>query len=311
MPKAGGDVALSSNRDKDAYVLFSGAQRVDTGYVPNGNTKLVVDFGFANGYNKPQQELFDASSGLFCRLYTQDSSGVNGKYSMIFNKGWTVAHSGIPVDHQRRHVVFDGPNATMSMTPGATDGSTYSSTSVSASGVSSAHTLVFGSLAVPDKDQGYMYAKARLYRLTIYNGSDMVRDYVPVVENGVAGLRDLVHPESALLTAKGLTVSGCGHEGAEEWIAAPQNATLTHVSGSNSTTLSALAVGAVSYKWTKNGKAIEGGKDGNLPVEWAKGGAIDNYAVTPVYSVFGEEVEGAAKVATVANIPPGLMIIVK
>ena len=310
MPKAGGDIATSSNRDKDAYALFSGAQRIDTGYVPNGNTKLVVDFGFANGYNKPQQELFDAGgSGLFCRLYTQNSSGTDGKYSVIFNKGWTVAHSGIAVDHQRRLVVFDAPNTTMSMTPGATDGSTYSSSSVSASGATSASTLVFGSLAVPDANNGYMYAKARLYRLTIYNGSDKVRDYVPVVENGVAGLRDLVNPESALLTAKGLTVSGSGCEGAEVWLATPQGCTLRKYDAP--TTLKALAVGAQFYKWTKNGIAISEGAGGNLSVEWARGGKTDTYTVTPVYSVFGEEVEGEPISATVENIPLGAMLIVR
>ena len=154
-----------------------------------------------------------------------------------------------------------------------------------------------------------MYAKARLYRLTIYDGSDKVRDYVPVVENGVAGLRDLVHPESALLTAKGLTVSGSGCEGAEVWLATPQGCTLRKDDAS--TTLKAAAVGAVSYKWTKNGAAIKGGENGNLTVAWAKGGATDTYMVTPIYNVFGSEVEGAAKTCEVTNEPQGMMLIVR
>ncbi len=309
MPKAGGDVAVSSDRDRDAYVLFAGAQRVDTGYVPNANTKVVVDFGFANGYNKPQQELFDASSGLYCRLYTNGGTGYDANYTMVFNKTWAPVNSGIAVDHQRRLVTFDGPNTTMTMTPGATDGSTYTSTSVSVSGGTSAYPLTFGSLAAPDANNGDMYAKARLYRLTIYDGSDKVRDYVPVVENGVAGLRDLVHPESALLTAKGLTVSGLGHEGAEVWLATPQGCTLRK--NDAPTTLKAAAVGAVSYKWTKNGESIEGGANGNLTVAWAKGGATDIYSVIPVYDVFGEEVAGTPVQVSVANVRSGIMLIVR
>ena len=309
LPKAGGNVTVSSDRDRDAYALFSGTQRIDTGYVPNGNTKLVVDFGFANGHNKTQQILFDAGSGLWSRLYTQNSSGTDGKYSLIFNKGWTVAHSGIAVDHQRRLVVFDGPQTTMSMTPGATDGSTYSSSSVSASGATSANTLVFGSLAVPDVNNGYMYAKARLYRLTIYDNGAKVRDYVPVVENGVAGLRDLAHPDGALLTAKGLTVSGRGHDGAEEWIVTPQGCTL--INEGLPATLKALAVGAVSYRWKKNGQPVSGGANGSLDVTWAMGGATDLYSVIPVYSVFGEEVEGAAVQVSVTNVPLGMTIILR
>ena len=309
-PVAGGDVAVSSDRDRDAYALFSGAQRVDTGYTPNAKTRLVVDFAFANGYNKPQQELFDAGSGLFCRLYTQDSSGVNGKYSMIFNKGWTVAHSEIPVDHQRRLVVFDGPNATMSMTPGATDGSTYSSSSVSASGGTSAHTLVFGSLAVPDETQGYLYAKARLYRLTIYDDGQKVRDYVPTVENGVAGLRDLVHPESAPLTAEGLTVSGLGHEGAEEWIATP--AAETNLKRDDSVSFTALAVGAIRYVWTRNGETLVETGD-TLSVAGTHGtyGVPDAYTVTPVYDVFGEETLGGTYSFSVTVLPSATVLVIR
>ena len=309
-PVAGGDVTVSSDRDKDAYALFSGAQRVDTGYVPNGKTRLVVDFAFANGYNKPQQELFDAGSGLFCRLYTQDSSGVNGKYSIIFNKGWTVAHSGIPVDHQRRLVVFDGPNATMTMTPGATDGSTYSSSSVSASGATSANTLVFGSLAVPDVNNGYMYAKARLYRLTIYDDGQKVRDYVPVVVDGVAGLYDLVHPENEPLTADGLTVSGLGHDGTEEWIATP--AAETTLTRDESATFTARAVGAKRYAWTRNGETLVETGD-TLDVAWTNGGydAADTYTVTPIYDVFGEETPGGVCAFTVNRVAPAFMMIVR
>ena len=309
MPKAGGNVLVSSDRDKDAYALFSGAQRIDTGYVPNGNTKLVVDFGFANGYNKPQQILFDASSGLYCRLYTQNSTGTDGKYSVIFNKGWTVAHSGIAVDHQRRLVEFDAPHTTMSMAPGATDGSTYSSSSVSASGATSANTLVFGSLAVPDVNNGYLYAKARLYRLTIYDGDEKVRDYVPVVENGVAGLYDLVNGGD-LLTANGLTVSGRGYDGAEEWIAVPPAESKLGVEAT--TTFTARAVGAVRYVWARNGETLaETGE--TLPVSWTRGGydTPDAYTVTPVYEVFGTETLGEPRGFSVTRIGPAFVLIVR
>ena len=310
MPKAGGNIETSSDRDKDAYALFSGAQRIDTGYVPNGNTKLVVDFGFANGYNKPQQILFDASSGLYCRLYTQNGGGTDGKYSVIFNKGWTVAHSEIAVDHQRRVVEFDGPNTTMSMTPGATDGSTYSSSSVSASGATSANTLVFGSLAVPDVNNGYMYAKARLYRLTIWDNGAKVREYVPLVKDGVAGLYDLVNGGD-VLTAEGLTVSGRGHDGAEEWIARPSGETKLAVEGS--ATFAARAVGAVRYRWTRDGEEIAGETGETLTVAWTRGDyGTHAYAVAPVYGIFGFETVGSAPASfTVQNAPTAFVMTVR
>lgn len=312
MPKAGGDIAVSADRDRDAYALFSGAQTIDTGYTPNSKTKLVVDFGFANGYNKPQQILFDAASGLFCRLYTQNGAGTDAKYSWLFNKNWGVLHSGIAVDHQRRLLTIDSPNNQTRLAPGATDVSTYNGDSAIASWdrkATSAHTLVFGSLAVPDASKGYLYAKARLYRLTIYDDGQKVREYVPCVVGGVAGLYDLEHKDVAPLTAEGLTVSGRGYNGAEEWIATPQNCTITKNAGSR--TFSARAVGAIRYKWAKNGTVISGGADGELTVAWARGGETDAYTVTPVYSVFGEETDGAAIPFAVKNQPQGMAVFIQ
>ena len=57
--------------------------------------------------------------------------------------------------------------------------------------------------------------------------------------------------------------------------------------------------------------SVVGGADGNLTVAWTKGGESDTYAVTPVYSVFGSEVEGEPISCTVESAPQGLMIIVK
>ena len=95
----------------------------------------------------------------------------------------------------------------------------------------------------------------------------------------------------------------------EEWIATPQGCSLRKDDAP--TTLKALAVGAVSYKWTKNGEVIGGGENGELEVSWRRTKTPDVYAVTPVYSVFGTEVEGEPISATVENIPPGAMLIVR
>ena len=172
----------------------------------------------------------------------------------------------------------------------------------------SAHTLVLGSLAVPDASKGYLYSRARFYRFTIYDNGEKVREYVPRVVNGVAGLYDLVNGGD-LLTANGLTVGGRGYNGAEEWAVLPQGGKLTKSDGTK--VLSAVAVGARSYKWAKNGEAISGGESGNLTVEWEKGGATDVYTVTPVYDVFGTETDGAAVSAMVENVQQGMIIIFK
>ena len=81
--------------------------------------------------------------------------------------------------------------------------------------------------------------------------------------------------------------------------------------GSISSALSANAAGAVSYRWTLNGAAVAGGEDGDLAVEWekAKSGTTETYAVTPVYDICGNAVDGAPLTATVEFIPDGSLLL--
>ena len=132
---------------------------------------------------------------------------------------------------------------------------------------------------------------------------------MPAVVDGVAGLYDLEHKDAAPLTAEGLTVSGRGHDGAEEWAVMPQKVNLTKRKGSR--TLKAVAIGAQSYKWTKNGEPVSGGENGSVEVVWTKGGATDIYSVTAVYDVFGEEFEGKPVHVSVANEPLGMVVILR
>ena len=310
LPRAGGSVAVSSERDRDAYVLFSGAQNIDTGYIPNSGTKIVADFGFANAHNNPQQILFDASDGIYCRLYTQNGSGTDARYSWLFNKAWGVLHSGIAVDHQRRLLTIDSPENQTRLAPGASDGSVYNGDSTIAGWARdaiSSHSLVLGSLAVPDASKGYLYAKARLYRFTIYDGGEKVREFVPYATNGAAGLYDVVSNE--VFAAAGLTVGGRGYDGAEEWIRAPRDASLDD---GDTVTFAACAVGALRYVWTRNGETMEETGE-SVAVGWRREAvnAPDAYTVTPIYDVFGEEIAGAPVAFSVVHNPNAFTIIVR
>ena len=104
------------------------------------------------------------------------------------------------------------------------------------------------------------------------------------------------------------TIGGMGVDGEEKWLVEPQDET---VACSKSVTLKAKAAGAISYKWAQNGEAVEGGTDGSLEVEWHRSKTPDTYTVTPVYDVFGAEVDGEPKTVEVTNEPQGLMIIVR
>ena len=305
MPRAGGDITVSAVRDRDAFALFSGAQSVDTGYKPNPGTKIVADFAFANAHNKKQQFVFEATGNGTCRFYTASDKGTDATYRYIFSQTWSVdGIDSIACDHQRRLVTIDAPNGQMRFSPGATDGSTYNGDATIAGWTKPSCS---GTLKIASNSAGTdNYARIRLYRFTIYDSGAKVRDYVPYAAGGITGLYDTV--AKAVIPVSGLEVSGLGRNGAEEWIAAPQSGYITKSIGTK--VLSYKAVGAQSYRWTKNGKAIAEGADGNLTVTWVKGGATDAYTVTPVYSVFGDEVFGATVPFTFENKPQGMMILI-
>ena len=310
MPKAGGDVTVSSERDRDAFVLFTGSQSLDTGYKASGNSKFVVDFSFANGFNKPQRFVFntgETAGQIIGRIYTSASGGNDAKYAWNFFNAGKWPGTGVAVDHQRRLITIDALNGQMRMTPGATDGSTINQDSLFSNqhdGVCTTTTKI-GSNVTGDNN----FARMRLYRLTIYDNGTKVREYVPYVADGVAGLYDLVNGGD-ILTANGLTVSGRGHEGAEEWIVAP--AAKATLSVNATATFTARAVGAQRYIWTHNGETLaENGE--TLSVSWTKGGydTPDTYTVTPVYEVFGTETLGAPRGFSVTRSAPAFVLILR
>jgi len=302
MPRAGGNITVSSDRDHDAYVLFSGAQSIDTGYHADGNSKFVVDFSFVNGFNNPQQFVFNVGeqvdNQIAGRIYTNLSGGNNARYAWSYSKAGNWTSTDIYVDHQRRLFTIDAAKNQVRMTPGD-----YNGDSVMAdldNGYTCSRTTKIGSNVAGD---GF-YAKMRLYRFTIYDGNDKVHEFVPCVTNGVAGLYDIVGNE--MFTSPGLEVGGRGYDSAEEWIVPPADCKLKH---GETKTLKVLAIGAIRYKWTKNGEAVSGGEDGELTAEWVRGGGTDVYTVTPVYDVFGVETDGATASFNVENVPMLLLLI--
>ena len=152
----------------------------------------------------------------------------------------------------------------------------------------------------------------RLYSLRIYEQDVLKHEYVPYKKGNVLGLYDTVDKvvkTDARNSATPFKIGGMGVEGAEKWLVSPQNCKLSKAVGT--VTLSANASGAVGYKWTKNGEAAIGGADGDLTVEWEKGGVTDTYAVTPVYDVYGVETEGASVSCIVENLSPGTVTVIR
>jgi hypothetical protein len=148
----------------------------------------------------------------------------------------------------------------------------------------------------------------RLYGFKVTTDGNLVRDFVPCMTNGVAGLYDLC--EAKFYPLPGGKVCGKGAKSVDgEFIVAPQQ-TFIDIEGSE--TLTCMAPGAQSYEWFVDGKKIGGETGDTLTLEWEKNKPhTRTYSVVPVYTVFNETVRGEAAEATVEFKPLGTAIIIR
>ena len=155
----------------------------------------------------------------------------------------------------------------------------------------------------------------RLYNFRIFESGAVVRDYVPCLTNGVAGLYELHTKVFYPLT--GGKVRGMGPKSLEgDFVTVPQSARLFREAGENTVTLTCFAPSAQSYEWYEDGVRMPGEVSHSLTLTWDRAKAkpsnhVHAYSVKPVYSVFNEKVLGGSAVAEVDYMPFGLAIKVK
>ena len=309
---AGGDIA-SNGRD-DAYLESDRTQGINTGYLMKGSqSRIEADFAFTDcttnstGTTGYQQRVFgtDTNGDLKYALYINGS----GQFRFGFGDGaFNISDSFGTADTKRHTAIIDGKNSVAKLvTNGTTNSYDYS-------GIAHGNTtdIPMGIFATPNQAAATTWrnpSKMKLYSLRIYEQDVLKHEYIPYKKGATVGLYDTVDgivKTDARNSATPFKIGGKGVDGAEKWIVSPQGGKVTMKDGTK--LLSANASGAQSYKWTKNGTAIEGGADGDLTVEWARGGATDTYTVTPVYDVYGVETEGAPLAVTVENLPLGTAI---
>ena len=316
---AGGNIALSGPTARDAFVESDGTQVLNTGYKVGNQSRVEVDVAikspkrgficgnFADGAGLRWSMWIEGSTGTGPLRFSGGSVGNNTDilnswpgtermklvYDMANAKGWVVRDG---VEGERKSVKSPG-----SLTCAYPMGVFGSLKDVNGTQVDT--TLAAADAGIP----------MRVDSVRIYEGAstEPAAEFLPYNGAEGVGLYDTKTGKLALKHSASVadpTIGGMGVDGAEKWLVEPQNASASKSQGA---TLTASAVGAISYKWTLNGEAISGGTDGELAVSWRKTKTPDVYAVTPVYSVFGSEVEGEPISCTVENVPEGLMIIVK
>ena len=312
--KAGGEFSCTDGSD-EAYLEFPGTgSGLDTGYRVTPNSRIEADFSLYDTYKLAggaanRYELLNQDSGTYVFLAAAVSTyrSLWWQYCDYPTSGSPVnSDSQLTVSNDRRQYIFDAKtgdvvfkcgddvlfSTTMTGTRTRTDGQ--------------ANNLKIG------RKNAYM----RLYGLKIYEyAGDVktpVRDYVPCVTNGTAGLYEIY--TKTFIPLSGGTVSGRAAAGTDAFVTAPQSAKLSH--GNSSVTLTCFAPGAQHYQWYEDGVPVEGATSDSLTLNWEKSKAKAGknawmYSVKPIYAVFGEDVSGTAVSAMVEYMPLGMLIIIR
>jgi hypothetical protein len=129
-------------------------------------------------------------------------------------------------------------------------------------------------------------ASIRIYGCKIWEkengGYVLKRDYVPAVENNVAGLRDATGSDTTFRACASTAASPLTYGGAFTPTVTPATAGIVH---GQTASLTASAPGATSYRWLKNGVEMSGGETGTLAAAYTRAETFDTYQAIAVYAV--------------------------
>ena len=301
---------------RDAYIENNHKTVLDLGYKANMSSRIEFDYQWLDVSNSGGEVVCGAWNDgtlMYCVWYYP---GVGVEFIFGGNSKSPQSVLGSAADTMRHTAIIDMYNRSLAyVTGGVTNNVTVnSSATFNASDASVSGMGVFAGMRT--SGAGGMVSLARVYSVRIYETHDnvetMVHEFLPYKNGDIVSLRDTVTGHvatKATASEPWPTIGGKGVDGAERWLATPQNRVLRK--GEAAVTLSANASGAIKYKWTRNDEDVDGGEDGNLEVRWTRGGATDEYKVTPVYNVYGVEIEGDPVVCNVLNQPPGMAILIR
>ena len=304
---AGGDV----EHTKCSYIENDGTTSFNLGYRASMCSRIEVDF---QSLDASAGKLVFGSWAAGSLRYAFWSNSSGNKFQFIFhgNSGNDPQYvTSLSYNKDRHTAVVDMNNQMMYYITGNTTNYSQQATAgtFSSGDVSTIPLSVWGYIAA--NGSAAMQAKARIFSVRIYEDEELIHEFLPYTDGTTNSLRDVITGQVATKVSATMaepTISGMGADGEERWFARPQDISI----GGKPVTLKAAAAGAVlRYKWTLNGEAISGVSNGELVVSRRKTGASDVYAVTPVYSVGGAEIEGAAVSATVEYLPLGTTFIVR
>ena len=173
-----------------AYVESDGSEYVDTGYVPNLNTKVVLDCQYLTTSIR-QLQGFNGSATT-----TDFAWGIDAGYFRTYEWTTTTGWRGNRAADTDRHVfTFEDGKQTI-------DGEDYTTARMAVGNAGTAEMSLY-LFARKTSWTGTTPCESNVMRLfgcQIYEGDTLVRDYRPCSSNGVAGLMETVSSNFVHLT---------------------------------------------------------------------------------------------------------------
>ena len=294
----------TAESEGDAYLQFPGNVSLDTGYRVTPNSCIDADFSLWDTYviANGNEELIYQASGTYVRFAAATDNNFWWRYYDYPSSGNpSTIGSSINVSNERHQYKFDSYNGRVVFKTG--DKVLYDVA------MTDTRTRTDGSES--NLKIGYSNARMRLYGLKISESGEVVRDFVPCMTNGVAGLYEKYTKTFFPLT--GGKVSGKTAANEDEFVTEPQPARLMSSGTDSTATLTCFAPSAQSYEWYEDGVRMLGETSDSLTLNWERSKAKMNnhthtYSVKPVYTVFNEKVLGEAAEATVEYTPLGIVI---
>lgn len=313
-----GGIIAGGNIDSDrcSYVENNGSTVLNLGYKANMSSRIEVDYQCMEP-SVNSRLIFGAwSDGTLRYTCWNNANLVKFIFHGKSSSDPQYADSGYVPDALRHTAILDMKNQHIYyITGGVTNYSRAANANTFDPGDEAFPMGVFGTIS---NDAGTscnasMTSHSRIYAVRIYENGDQEpkHEFLPYADGSTVSLYDVKTGHVAAKVSSTMaepTIGGMGVDGAERWLVTPMDAT---VGRTRLTTLSAAAAGAVRYRWTRNGEVIAGETGCELPVAWRHAKKADVYAVTPIYSVCGVEIEGAPVSAEVTNEPVGLVITVQ
>ena len=188
-------VALSDIRELE-YIESSGTQYVNTGFKPNNNSRVVLDFEPTVAYSSIVG-IFgtrDANSGTAANMFVFWNNGANTFRTDYFGTQKTMTVSTLLA----RQTVDKDKNVT-------TIGSVSVSNTVS-TGQCSNNLYLF---CTNNAGTAQYFAKLKLYSCQIYDNGTIIRDYIPAkLSDGTVGLYDKLNGLLYINAGTGTFISG-------------------------------------------------------------------------------------------------------